>query len=133
MKKVFTAILALLYLCSATGASLEMHYCMGKLANWSLTHQSSKTCHKCGMEKKAGKGKGCCKDEQKFVQAGLDQKITENNLQLLQQLSTANLSTSFVDLPVLQFCSITEESPFIKGPPRVPDLPVYLRNCSFLI
>ena len=51
MKKFITAILAVLYLGTSSGATIHMHYCMGKLADWGLGHQNSKTCGNCGMEK----------------------------------------------------------------------------------
>jgi hypothetical protein len=52
MKKLFVAILAILYLSTSTGATLHVHYCMGRLAGWGLGHNNSKTCGKCGMEKR---------------------------------------------------------------------------------
>ena len=67
MKKFVTAILAVLYLGTSTGATVHMHYCMGKLADWGLGHNKSKTCGNCGMEKSEEKDNGCCKDEHKFV------------------------------------------------------------------
>jgi hypothetical protein len=39
MKKFITAILAVLYLGTSSGATIHMHYCMGKLAEWGLGHQ----------------------------------------------------------------------------------------------
>ena len=35
MKKAIVSILAVLYLCSSAGATVHLHYCMGKLVNWS--------------------------------------------------------------------------------------------------
>ncbi|MBK6990321.1 MAG: hypothetical protein IPH34_00115 [Chitinophagaceae bacterium] len=36
MKKFITAILAVLYISTSTGAMVHMHYCMGQLADWGL-------------------------------------------------------------------------------------------------
>ena len=47
MKKFITAILAVLYLGTSSGATIHMHYCMGKLADWGLGHKNSKTCGQC--------------------------------------------------------------------------------------
>ncbi|MBK8522228.1 MAG: hypothetical protein IPL54_15650 [Chitinophagaceae bacterium] len=41
-EKFITAILAVLYLGTSSGATIHMHYCMGKLAEWGLGHQNPK-------------------------------------------------------------------------------------------
>src|SRR6266516_5502726 len=75
MKKFLVFILSLVYLTGSTGATVHMHYCMGKLIGWSLQHDSKKKdqCRKCGMKNSTNK-KGCCKDEQKHIQIEKDQK-----------------------------------------------------------
>ncbi len=52
MKKVLTTILAFVYLSTSMGATIHLHYCMGKLASWGLIDHESKNCTKCGMVKK---------------------------------------------------------------------------------
>ena len=64
MKRVFIIILSFLYMASVSGATVHMHYCMGKFMSASFTHEEEKVCGKCGMKKSAQK-KGCCKDEHK--------------------------------------------------------------------
>ena len=49
MKKVLAIILAFVYLTSSMGATVHLHYCMGKLASWSLIDHESKNCAECGM------------------------------------------------------------------------------------
>lgn len=132
MKKFVTAILAILYIGTSSGATVHMHYCMGKLADWGLSHSKSKTCSKCGMEKTENSDNGCCKDEHKFFKDDSAQKITENNLSLFQSLSVA-LPLSYIVLPVLDFSSVTEENPLSHAPPRTNSVAVYIRNCIFLI
>src|SRR5258708_39522872 len=75
MKKFFVFILSLVYLTASTGATVHMHYCMGKLVEWGLQQDPKKKdkCSKCGMKNLANK-KGCCKDEQKHIQIEKDQK-----------------------------------------------------------
>ena len=58
MKKFVAVILALVYIGTSTGANIHMHYCMGKLADWGLGDNKSKTCSKCGMEKSDEKDNG---------------------------------------------------------------------------
>lgn len=132
MKKFITAILAVLYLTTSSGAVIHMHYCMGDLAEWGLSHSDSKTCSNCGMEKDLSKNKGCCKDEHKIVKDDSAQKITESNLQLMQ-LVTVALPTSFIELPQIALTSVTEENPNSNAPPRTQSVPVYIRNCVFRI
>ncbi len=132
MKKFITAILAVLYLGTSTGAMIHMHYCMGKLANWGLGQQDSKTCGKCGMEKSDQKDNGCCKDEHKFFKDDSAQKVTERSLHLMQVVAVA-LPPDFTQLPQIAFTSITEECPVSNAPPRTPGVPIYIRNCTFRI
>ena len=74
MKKILLSILTLFYLTSTTGAMLETHFCMGKLADWSIGHTQSNTCGECGMEKTDKRSNGCCNDERIFVKNTADQK-----------------------------------------------------------
>jgi hypothetical protein len=75
MKKFILSILATLYIFSTTGASLQMHYCMGRLADWSIGRDNSSICGRCGMEKVGNsQDNGCCNDEETFVKNTIDQK-----------------------------------------------------------
>jgi len=132
MKKFITAILAILYLGTSSGATIHMHYCMGKLADWGLGHNKSKTCGECGMEKSDEKDNGCCKDEHKFVKNDTDQKIAEAGFQMMQLISAA-LPVSFFEIHGNNISSLTEENPISHAPPRSGGVAVYIRNCTFLI
>ena len=132
MKKFIVAILAVLYLGTSTGATVHMHYCMGKLADWGLGHNKSKTCGNCGMEKSEEKDNGCCKDEHKFVKNDNDQKTTESFV--------TNFALQVIVIPVECFTSseilvssVTEKHPVSHAPPRSSGVAVYIRNCTFLI
>ncbi len=132
MKKFITAILAVLYLGTSSGATIHMHYCMGKLADWGLGHNKSKTCGNCGMEKSDKKDNGCCKDEHKFVKNDNDQKTAESFV--------TNFALQVIDIPVECFTSseilvssVTEKHPVSHAPPRSSGVAVYIRNCTFLI
>ncbi len=111
MKKFITAILAVLYLGTSSGATIHMHYCMGKLADWGLSKNKSKTCPKCGMEKSHKSDNGCCKDEHKFLKDDSAQKLAENNLQMLQLFSVA-IPASFTELPAIDFPSVVSNAIF---------------------
>jgi len=132
MKKFFTFILALLYITTSVGATVHVHYCMGKLAGWGLGHKESKTCGKCGMEKSVKKDNGCCKDENKFLKNDNDQKTAESAFQNFQVIAIA-LPVSFFEIPVADIPSITEANPISHAPPLISGVAVYIRNCVFLI
>lgn len=74
MKRFAAAILAVLYISTSAGATVHLHYCMGKLADWSLGQKESKTCGNCGMKTNEAKEKGCCNDENKFLKTILTRK-----------------------------------------------------------
>ncbi len=75
MKRVFTALLAMLYLIAGAGFTLRQHYCMGEHVGTELAHPAdasgSHRCGRCGMEKKSGDN-GCCKDQFKTVKSAAD-------------------------------------------------------------
>jgi len=129
MKKIIVTILAIAYLGTSTGAMVNMHYCMGKLANWGLGNDGSRTCGKCGMEKQ---NKGCCKDESKFVKSQTDQQTTVSVFHLLQ-IVTVSLPVSCFELPSFDIFTISKENPISHAPPQGSDVAVYIRNCVFLI
>jgi hypothetical protein len=59
MKRILVSIIAALYLLASTGTAVELHYCMGKVVDWSFAHISSASCDQCGMEKQE-EGNHCC-------------------------------------------------------------------------
>lgn len=132
MKKFIVAILALLYIGTSTGATIHMHYCMDKLADWGIGKNDSKTCGKCGMEKSNEKNNGCCKDEHKFIKSVTDQKTVERDFQFIQLIAVA-LPLSFFEIPENNIPSVTEVNPISHAPPRSSAVAVYILNRTFLI
>ena len=132
MKKLVVAILAILYLSTSTGATLHMHYCMDKLADWGLGQEDTKKCSRCGMEKGMKEDNGCCRDEHKFLKNETDQKTTQLIFQTIQLIAIA-LPSSFIEFSAENIPSVTEENPVGHAPPRSAGVAVYIRNCVFLI
>jgi hypothetical protein len=126
MKKLFTFILAFIYLTSSVGATVHLHYCMDKLVNWSLNDEGGK-CKTCGMEKDGG----CCKDEHKFVKNSLDQSAT-GAIQL-SQLPTIDSPISFINITDDLSFSLTKDSPASHAPPINSGFDILIRNCVFRI
>ena len=137
MKKFVATILAVVYLSTSIGATVHLHYCMGKLLNWSLTDKDNKNCGQCGMPKSISRNcmafkDGCCKDKHAHVQLDKDQSTTD-------AVYTA-LSIPFIALPVAM---ATFPDPYTasyiagyyttNAPPEPDKVPVFIRNCTFRI
>ena len=85
MKRISLFILAIIYLVATTGTSMNLHFCMGKLASWSLwANNENEQCKKCGMEKDE-KPNGCCRDEHKWIKMQDDQKASVSSTLSFQQ------------------------------------------------
>ena len=132
MKKFIAVILAILYLGTSTGATVHMHFCMGKLADWGLWNSDSKTCGKCGMDKTDDGDNGCCKDKQMFIKNANDQKVAESFVLKLVQ-PTIELPAEYFFPLLISLPSITEKFPISNAPPRGNGIAVFLLNRSFLI
>ena len=137
MKKALATILAIIYLSTSMGATVHLHYCMGKLVAWGLLDHSAKNCTSCGMQNMATEGckmakKDCCRDEHRQIRTDKDQKLDQSSLEFAKIIpSVAILSYNtwtdpFVASPVLAL-------PVVKGPPLHTGIPVFLRNRNFRI
>lgn len=131
MKRVLVVILSFLYMASATGAVVHLHYCMGKLAATSLYDSKDDKCPQCGM-KKSAKQKGCCSDTHKII------KADDNHLQAKIQFHSsvkyiaATIPASFQYTEVLKH--YTPVSIFAKAPPPLlSSIPIYLSIRSIRI
>lgn len=132
MKKFIVAILAILYISSSTGATVYMHYCMGDIANWGIGHNDSKTCGKCGMEKKSSKDNGCCNTTYK------DLKVKDSHVPADAVKTTFSYLTDFSLLTAsyqLKAIIGNYEENFYAGhvPPLQPGIPLHILFCTFLI
>ena len=130
MKKAIIAILAVFYLVISSGFTLHFHYCMGKSAGWGLFPLDKNKCGICVMHK--GNSNGCCKDEKKSVKFTFDQKLTDNSIAKIQQL------TSVAPLPLaVEYSSVLSRSEHKElnnlSPPHFRSVPVFIYNCDFRI
>ena len=132
MKRFIISILAFLYISTSTGATIHLHYCMGKLVNWNLRHKPDDKCGKCGMKTSHNSKKnGCCRDEYKQIKNEKDQKLSQIAFALIHPACIAIASPS-TGLSSLFLIAIAETNPVSNAPPR-SWLPLYLRNCIFLV
>ena len=130
MKRFLAAILALLYLGTSIQATIQLHYCMGRLVEWTLRHQDNSRCGKCGMEKKPESNSGCCRDEYKNLKVDKDQKLSDNNIQLNEAIDAPvkipNYSISF---SILSHQGFTK----VNGPPLKCNTSLNILQCVFRI
>jgi hypothetical protein len=129
MKKLLVSILAIVYLTVSSGATLHMHYCMGKLMSWDLSQKQTSKCGTCGMEK-AGH-KGCCSDEHKTFKIEKDQKISISDFQYSPDYTDA-VTPGYTNLPFIHTLSISIDSPTAHEPPR-SNTPIFVLNRNFRI
>jgi hypothetical protein len=130
MKKFLVTILAFTYLSVSTGATINMHYCMGKLMNWDLKQKQDAKCGSCGMEKMGHKG--CCKDKQTVLKIEKDQKVSESGFQFLKYNQDA-ITNAYPALPVIHLSSIITGNPIAHAPPLVGSVPIFILHCNFRI
>ena len=122
VKKLLTISLAFLYLLFSSGLLVEVHHCMGRIAD-SRLHAFTHTpqdgyCGKCGMEK-GMETSHCCKDEVKLVKVEDDQKAVGTYFQLdapvlvLQQTPVQYWLAPSDEV-------VTRQLPPATGPPIIP-------------
>lgn len=133
MKRILVTILSILYIASATGATVHLHYCMGEFTGASLVHNDEHKCGKCGMVKK-DRDKGCCKDEHKTF------KSAEHHAAKLA-FDIASFPDAIIPALLTQhYCCLLPHSPlklkgaFANAPPGVSSrCPIYIYVCNFRI
>jgi len=136
MKKVLATILAFVYLSTSMGATIHLHYCMGKLASWGLIDHNSKNCAQCGMVKKAQASQcmssktDCCKDEHKQIKTDKDQKLFPSEFFKYNNLSQAIALNEYALQGVRAF-SVSIEYPRSNAPPLLGKLPLFVLYRNF--
>lgn len=132
MRKFIVAILAVLYIGTASGATVHVHYCMGKLLDWNLWHKGQDKCSNCGMKKSPLKDNGCCKDEHKHIKTVNDQKVVESDFSLSKpvfQLSYHTYNGFFENTASI----VLYEFPLVHSPPLNGLTQLFIQNRVFRI
>lgn len=133
MRKLLFSILAFIYMVATTGATMHMHYCMGRLADTGFFEEEGGHCSLCGMEKTGDDDNGCCNDEKETVKISIDQKYSPASVFYFDQLFT-QLPAVFTGFQPQWFIEVGDKVPPVShAPPRSPQVPEYLMNCHFRI
>lgn len=130
MKKFLVFLLMLFYFGVASGVTVEFHYCMGKLVEWSTAKPAeSKKCSNCKMTE--ADSKDCCKKNQQEVKIEQAQKA-EFSFQFKS-------SSIIIALPYLLESGLPAFSQTVTGanyshaPPRTTKIPVFVMLRTFRI
>lgn len=133
MKKLTVLFLTFLYLGTATGVTLHLHYCMGEVVNLEVTKADQGHCENCGMDKNKSTKNGCCKDEFKKVKTDDSYKLTDNTLSNpLLSVAMLNKGVTY-DFLAASYPNVFGTSNQSNAPPRSKPVPVYILHCSYLI
>jgi hypothetical protein len=98
---------------SSSGLAIELHYCMGRLAEVELPGEEHERCSLCGMKDQAG----CCHDELKFYKLEDSYKHIQNDISLSQPVKFIDKLDAFCQLSVLILSSEKSLSAYSNGPP----------------
>jgi hypothetical protein len=138
VKKVLVTILAFVYLSSSMGATIHLHYCMGKLASWGLINHESDKCAQCGMIKKTADSQSitaktnCCRDEHKQIKTDKDQKLSPSEFFKHYNLSQV-IAVNKPGLVSTKAFSISIAYPNTNAPPLFGNLPQFILYRNFRI
>ncbi|HEY1009930.1 MAG: HYC_CC_PP family protein [Daejeonella sp.] len=130
MKNLIVTILAVFYLGVSSGASVYVHYCMGKVVESGFVSKEGKACNECGM--KADKPGDCCKHDSKELKIDSAQKTSSNSFDF-SVFGTDLPSNRNSGIPQIFTTALIEEQPVSNSPPRTDSTPVFIRNCIFRI
>ena len=131
-RKIIITILASFYLLLASGVSVNIHYCMGRLASMQLAHESNHekdACGKCGMDTKKN---ACCHDEFKILKITSEHKVSTAEFVKVPIDGKDWLTLSEAFHPSIQGVSSLSSSTYHSPPPRILNKR-YRTNRVFLI
>lgn len=129
MRRVIVTILAVLYSVTSTGATIHIHFCMGKLISWKVNpNENTDNCCMCGMKCK----KGCCDEKYQVIKIDQDQKIV-NAIFTSISIPEIVLPDFYTEVPGNYFSSLPKETYYSHSPPLGRCIPIYISNCVFRI
>lgn len=131
MKRAFATILAVFYLASSIGATVNLHYCMGEFVSFSLFGEQTGKCGKCGMETHS-EDNGCCKNVQVIVEPNEDHLPGQAHQDFTTSFITLIHPVCFSDDALIVKQHSDPEIKTAHSPP-FKDRPVFIKIHSLLI
>ncbi len=150
MVKVLTIWLILIYAFSATGATVHLHYCCGKLQHMTmdkehtldendctlcLNHHESKEHPNCNSSQHCTtdvQSHDHCQDVQVDAQKTTGDHLPSSDKNLLKIQSLELLVFTLVHMASLPFDSHIQAET-ANAPPRVATTPLFIRHCTYRI
>lgn len=129
MKKFAVILIAVLYTAITSGFTVNLHYCMGKLASIDMLQTPSDACNKCG---KTDKGSDCCKNELKYCKGTEVHQAAKTLHQDAPLAIDLQLPVNILPVPAVSFTPAFAAYDH-HAPPDGETIPLFLRNCTFLI
>ncbi len=140
MKRIFTAILAVFYITTSTGATVHFHYCMDRLVSWGLTKGTAdkRQCPSCTLPRTSyekycvKENKDCCKDYQKLVKLGGDQDDVQRAV-FFPSIPAAAIIYPIAEATFAHASPSSKRFPAIHAPPGAGHTSLYIIFCNFRI
>lgn len=132
MKKVFLAILTLLYIIACIGFTLHKPCYMNMPANSRPCNSTSKMCDKCVSRDIKEKDNGCCSNENHFVKNDNDQNIPESVFHP-KQTERVVLYYPLFEISFNTFASTSDATFISHSQPPGGGTPIYVLNRVFRI
>ncbi len=127
MKRLLTAIIAILYFAISSGFVVNVHYCMGKLRAQKVAVSAKKMC----ACKKAEDKKGCCKTTYKVVK--LDDKHQISSIAFKVFTPVIYLPIRQIELAAILFQESEKLQAYAANAPPAQQAPLNLLYCVFRI
>lgn len=126
LKKLLVILMVMVYGLSATGATLHIHFCCGKLDRVSFSTEHKKDC-----PKKVKSITKCCSSKQLELKVKADQEPAAKWLALQQvQIAIPQVTMQWV----MPLAGMQVLLPFANGPPiGSASVPLFIQYCVFRI
>lgn len=128
MKKFLLITLTLLYIGVSSGIALNLHYCMGKLADVELGQASA--CASCG---KKSQPSGCCSSETQLIKLSVDQNVHLTTATDLTPVTIKLLAGLFYEFLAPDATEIITPLATNESPHGWTTLPLFIHHCTYLI
>lgn len=126
VKKFLVISLAVVYLAISSGVVVNIHYCMGKVAEVALGHSTSDKCGQCGME-----NDGCCHDDIKVVKIQDTHSVSSFHADFVKAHAIAQVYPDFIhSAEIFTLLTPIEAS---NAPPGKGQVPLTIQYCVFRI
>ncbi|MEQ8554680.1 MAG: hypothetical protein RIC06_22850 [Cyclobacteriaceae bacterium] len=125
MRKISSIFFILFYSLIATGFSVNLHYCLGELADIEVYGNSNICC--CGEEADMS---GCCDNETVVLETAEDQIPTANNIEITQFTTIVEVLFDLSDPLFIQNKQAITRAGGLSPP---GSRPIWLVNCKLIL